>query len=63
MAALADVDLASTPSDGELVEHYRSRVGDEVVGRAERLAREFIERDAVLGRLELVADRLYLAAC
>ena len=54
-------ELTEQPSDDELVEHYRARLGDEVIERARALAVELVDRKAVLGDLELVADRLLLA--
>jgi hypothetical protein len=48
------------PTDAEVVARYREDLGDEAFERAWRLAHELVDRKAVLGQLELVADRLYL---
>lgn len=49
------------PTDAEIIERYRADLGDEAIERARALAVELVDRMAVLGVLERVADRLYLS--
>jgi len=59
LLALRDVE-PERPSDEDAIEHYRQKIGDEAVERARMLSVELVGRLHDLGRLEAVADRLYL---
>ena len=61
-AMVATEESAERPTDEEAVEHYRKSIGDEAIERARTLAAELVERSAVVGQLEVVADALLLHA-
>ena len=48
------------PSDEKLIAHYTERIGAEAIERARELAAELVERMAVIGRLERLADEILL---
>jgi len=60
LEALATIerDLASAPSDEQILLHYEERVGAETVEEARALAREFVARSHATGALERIADEL-----
>ena len=61
-AMVAVEESAERPTDEDVIAHYEERIGAEAVERAGALARELVERSAVVGQLELVADALLLHA-
>jgi hypothetical protein len=58
LVALRDVDFQATPSDDDVVEHYRERIGDEAVERAKVLAYQLVDRKYLIGQLQQIADEL-----
>lgn len=59
LAAMALKDESGdVPSDEDVIRHYTERLGEEAIERARSLAAELVEREAAIGRLELLADEL-----
>ena len=61
-AMVAVEESAERPTDEAAIEHYRQKIGDEAIERARALSAELVERAAVVGQLEAVADALLLNA-
>ena len=57
---IATAEGADGPLDSDALEQIRQKIGDEALERSRTLATELIERQAVLGYLERVADQLLL---
>lgn len=59
LAAMDAVDgQAERPSDEDVIEHYRARIGDEAIEDARDFAAEIVERMYRSGRLESLADEI-----
>jgi hypothetical protein len=60
MEALVEVaETADSPSDGDVVDHYRERLGAERVERARSFAVELVWRLAAVGQLSLLAQQIF----
>ena len=59
LLAASEHKPAEQPSDCEIIEHYRERLGDETIEQARLLAIELVDRLHAVGKLERLADELY----